>query len=288
MGDLGEAAALLRVEVDVVNVERGSNQAAGVDGVDNRGVIDICVAQVANLVELEVNLDLVVLESNQRKSKARVAVEPELQGNVESVLREAATKDFNIATVDNRLKIFAVADNIRTIRGKGRNGLDLSALSGRVCLNIASIAVSPSVSNCNTAKAVHHGEVVTGLACGERELIPDVEPVAIVLVDALAANLELNGVNEVLANEGNPGEICRAFREVRRIDSREGHLEVDTGNQVAVTGDCARDTLAEVGDTVEGLLDGLHREVGVSAVQLLEEGNLRVRREVNVLCTIGD
>ena len=91
MGDLGEAATLIRVEVDVVDVEGGADEAAGGDSVADqvtRGGSQV-PAEVLDVVELEVDLDLVVLEGNERESKTRVAVEPELEGDVESVLRGA-------------------------------------------------------------------------------------------------------------------------------------------------------------------------------------------------------
>ncbi len=91
MGDLGELAALVRVEVDVVYVEgrgnKSSRRNAVADRVDvgeSRGLVE---AEVAEVVELEVDADLVVLERDQGEREARVAVEPELKGDVERVLR---------------------------------------------------------------------------------------------------------------------------------------------------------------------------------------------------------
>jgi len=46
-------------------------------------------AHVADVLEVEVDTDLVVLEGDQRKRKTRVAVEPELERDVEGVLRGA-------------------------------------------------------------------------------------------------------------------------------------------------------------------------------------------------------
>ena len=82
MGDLGELAALVRVQVDVVDVERRRDKARRRDTVTDRvdvgnrgGLVE---AQVAEVVELEVDADLVILERNERQRQARVAVEPEL------------------------------------------------------------------------------------------------------------------------------------------------------------------------------------------------------------------
>ena len=94
VGDLGELAALIRVEVDVVDVEGRGREVGGVDTVADRVEVarqlrrDV-EAEVAEVVELEVDADLVVLERNERERKARVAVEPELEGDVERVLRGA-------------------------------------------------------------------------------------------------------------------------------------------------------------------------------------------------------
>ena len=90
MGDLRELAALVRVEVDVIDVEGRSDEASRRNtvadrvrvGESGRGV----PAEVAEVVELEVDANLVVLERNEREREARVAVEPELERDVERVL----------------------------------------------------------------------------------------------------------------------------------------------------------------------------------------------------------
>jgi hypothetical protein len=91
--DLGELAALIRVEVDVVDVEGSSDQVgvgnAITDGVHVGELRSGLPAEVAEIVEDQVDTHLVVLEGDQRKSKTRVAAEPELEGDVESVLRSA-------------------------------------------------------------------------------------------------------------------------------------------------------------------------------------------------------
>ena len=94
VGDLGELAALVRVEVDVVDVERRGHEVRVVDAVADRVVVrrelgrDI-PAEVADVVELEVDANLVVLERDEGEREARVAAEPELEGDVERVLRGA-------------------------------------------------------------------------------------------------------------------------------------------------------------------------------------------------------
>ena len=95
--DLGELAALISVEVDVIDVQRGSGQTGlgdtVADGVRVRGAVRVVPAQVVQGIELEVDADLVVLQGNQRQSQARVAAEPELQRDVQGVHRGARGDD---------------------------------------------------------------------------------------------------------------------------------------------------------------------------------------------------
>ena len=231
-----------------------------------------------------------VLERNERKRKARVAVEPELQRDVERLLRDAA-RDAAIRRTrrikerglrNNRLgrerAVIAGRDNAgvhaREDRGIGRRELRRAGRAGRVGLEES------------TTIAVHHVEVGKRLADRERELIPDVEPLTVVLVNLLATDLNVDVVNHVLADEGHPRE--RGTVRDRRVNRGERDLDVDARDEITVAADRALDTLAEVADAVERLLNRLHREVRVAAVELLEERDLRVRRQVDVLCTIGD
>jgi len=85
VGLLGEAAALLRVEVDVVDVDRGGSQRLGRTRAargwrTNRG---LSVDAVLPRLEVDVDAHLVVLERNERDRHTRVAAEPELEGDVQ-------------------------------------------------------------------------------------------------------------------------------------------------------------------------------------------------------------
>ena len=91
-----------------------------------------------------------------------------------------------------------------------------------------------------------------------------------------------------MTNPVEPAELrARAVRRLER-DLGERGLEVDAVDQVTVALDRARHTLAEARRAVERVLDGLHGEVGVAAVDDLKEGDLGIASEVNVLGTIGD
>jgi hypothetical protein len=260
--DLGELAALIRVEVDVVHIEGRSREVgtsnAVADGVgvgrDLRGDIE---AEVADIVELEVDAHFVVLERDEGERKTRVAAEPELERDVERVLRGAL-------------------ENLSRAVGLTASAVIVAALT---TLN-EEVRQLGDVAN--------HLGVASLLARLLRELIPDVEPLAVVLVDALTANFELDGLHEVVANPVEPAEL--RTRTVRGLELylRERGLEVDAVDQITVALDRACHTLAKARGTVERILNRLHGEVGVSAVHNLEEGNLRITREVNVLGAIRD
>jgi hypothetical protein len=103
-------------------------------------------------------------------------------------------------------------------------------------------------------------------------------PLLVVLVDALTTDGKLNVVDSTL---GDPaGKLG-----VRR---RGGEFEVHVTDKVTVTGDSHRDATGVGGRTVDGLLDVLHREVGVALVFRLEEGNFGVTGKVDVLGAVGD
>jgi hypothetical protein len=109
-----------------------------------------------------------------------------------------------------------------------------------------------------------------------------------VLVDTLTSDLELDVVDEVVANPVEPAELrARAVRG-EELNLGKSGLEVHTVDQVTVALDGARDLLAEVGGTIEGVLNGLHGEVGVSAVNNLEESDLGIASQVNILSAVRD
>jgi hypothetical protein len=201
VGDLSELATLISIEVDVVDVEGGSNQVGSGDSVAddvNVGVLGSGIeAEVADVVEGQVDTDLVVLEGDQRESKTRVAAEPELERDVESVLRSA------------------VANLV------GHVGLarDAVIVAGLATLN-DEVGELRNVAN-------HLG--ITGLLARLLgELIPDVEPLTIVLVNALTTDLELNLANKVVANPVEPAELSTRAVRSEELHLRECSLEIHT------------------------------------------------------------
>ena len=245
--DRGEAAALIRVEVDVIDIQRGRDQARGCDTVaDLVGggtAVSIVEAQVVEGLEFQVDLDLVVLEGNQGQGKTRVAAEPELQRNVQRVFRGA--------------------------RGDLVGGV---GLAGSAIAVAVLTALDDQVNQLgNVANHVGIPSLLTRLL---GQLVPDLEPITIVLVDLLTANLEIDVVDQVVTDPVEPTEL--GTRTVRRLENNlgKGGLEVDAVDQIAVAADRALHLATKVGSTVEGLLNGLHGEVSVATIDDLEDKDL--------------
>ena len=252
---LGEAATLLRVQVDVVDVERRGRQR-----LDRRRhrASRLIVAAVGPLLELDVDAHLVVLERDQRDRQARIAAEPELERDVERARRRA--------------------------RAGGARVRQLGA-SARDVQRIATTVLHQD----EVVRVADHLIERLDRALILRELGPDLHPVAILAVDALAANLELNRLDEAVADVVEPAEALdtRVVATIQ-LNRREDHLDVRAEHQVGVTVDDRRHALVEVGLAVERHLDGLHREVRVTLEQHLPECDLGVAGDVDVLRTIRD
>ena len=198
---LGELAALVRVQVDVVHVQGGGHQVRGVHAVADGvqvvgGVGGLVPAEVLQVVELQVDAHLVVLQGDQGQGQTRVAVEPELQGHVQGVLRGAAQQSRR----HQRLTAGAV-------------------VVARVAALHHQVGQLGHVAN--------HLGIAGLLARLLGKLIPDLEPVAIVLVDALATDLQLNPVNKVVADPVEPTELSTRAVGGGQRNGRQGCLQVD-------------------------------------------------------------
>ena len=259
VGLLGEAAALLSVEVDVVNVEGGSGEGlGGVRSRDTNGGLRI----LAVLPGLEVNVDanLVVLEGDEGDRKTRVTAEPELEGDVECLGRSTRAGD--------------ARDGGLRRRAGGIESDTSAALEEYKVVGVANEGVKGSNSS--------------GLS---RELGPDLHPVTVLTVDALTTDLNLNLLDEAVADVVEPAETGRRTGETSgsasaNTDLRKNNLDVGLVHKIGVTVDHRSNTLVEVSLTVEGNLDGLNGEVGVALVEDLPESDLRVARDVDILSTV--
>jgi len=253
---LGKAATLLRVQVDVVNVQRRGRERLDRRRRDLRRN-KLVVHAVQPLLKLHVDAHLVVLERDERDRQARVTAEPKLQRDVERTRRRAR----------------AGGARVRQLRASAR-GVQLVALGVLHQHQVVGVA-DHVVQRLDRARILG-------------ELSPDLHPVAILTVNALAADLELNRLDETVADEVEPAEAAHGRRVRDQVHRRQNHLDVRAVHQISVTVDDRRNTLVEVRLAVEGHLNGLHSEVRVALVQHLPERDLRVSRDVDVLRTIAN
>ena len=131
---------------------------------------------LVNRADIKVDLDLVVLESNQRESQTGVGAKPKLEGDIKGGFGEGVSGSANLAGSQG------VA---RTINLRERGISDEGELGG----------------------VTNHLEISLLLLRGHGELVPDVHPVTILTVNSLATNLNLNLSNELLTGEVQPTGI---------------------------------------------------------------------------------
>ena len=196
-----------------------------------------------------------VLEGDQGEGKSRVAAEPELERHVEGGLRESIAGLAHLAHG-------AALGGAGTSNGRESGVRHVGELGG----------------------LANHLVVATLLLGGHRELVPDVHPVTELAIDTLATDLNLHHAHELLTGVVQPASVFGGI--LSNFGKR--HLKIYTVGEVTIAGDGALDTASEIGLTVEGLLDGLHGEVGVATVRHLPERDLGVTSEIDVLGAVGD
>jgi hypothetical protein len=176
---LGELSALISIEEDIVDVERGSNKGllvshGGSLGTRSAGKGADGPEALTNRTEINVNLDFMVLQGNERQSQTRVSAEPKEEGDVKGGFGKSLTGGADLRRTTSGS---AGTSNI----SEARIG-DIDKLSGMA----------------------NHLEVALLLLGGKGELVPDVHGVTILAVNSLATNLNLNLSNELLTGEVQP------------------------------------------------------------------------------------
>ena len=265
VGVLGHTSALVGVEEHVVDVERGGDEGLVVGGGDlDGGACGVVQAghspqALLNGADIKVDLDLVILKSDEGKGQTGVAAEPKLEGDIEGGLRESIAGSANLA------RSAGVARAINVVEGGVSDKGQLSSVSD-------------------------HLEVTALLLGRHGKLVPDVHPVTVLAINALATDLNLNLRDELLTGEVKPtGKNVAVGRDLEGLANlRESNLKVSAVSQITITRDGAGHAATEVSLAIESLLDRLHSEVSVTLVGNLPESNLGVTSQVNVLGAIGD
>ena len=110
-------------------------------------------------------------------------------------------------------------------------------------------------------------------------------PLLVVLVDALTTDGKLNILDGTLGDPAGVGVGGASASLETRLGLK---LDIHVGNKITVAGNSDGHAAGVGGSTVDGLLDVLHSEVSVTAVDRLEESNLGVASQVNILGTVSD
>jgi hypothetical protein len=265
MGVLGHLSALVSIQEDEIDIDGGGNKRLLVsigDGLrSSSGDKRLNSPQaLTNRSEVNVDLDLVVLEGNQRQSQTGVSAEPEEEGDVESGLRESLAGSANLAG--------ASGGSTRTVDVSEGRVSDVGKLSG----------------------VANHLVITSLLLRRHSELIPDVHPVTILAVNSLASNLNLDLGDELLTGVIQPTGIDTSIGGTLHglVNLGESNLDIGAVSQISISGDGAGHTATKVSLTVESLLDGLHGEVGVASVRHLPVSDLGVSSKENILGAVGD
>jgi len=175
VGVLCHLSTLIGIKEDIVNVKRSGNKGLLVslgDGSRTTGSGRVnSIEALTDRTEVNVDLDLVVLKGNQRKSKSGVAAKPELKRHVKSGLRKG------------------VAGSTHLVRGTG-SGTGTSNIGASRGGNVSKLG-----------GVTDHLVVTSLLLLGKGKLVPDVHPVTVLTVNALTSNLNLNLGDELLTDE---------------------------------------------------------------------------------------
>ena len=131
-----------------------------------------------------------------------------------------------------------------------------------------------------------HALVVAG-----RQALPEVPPLAVVTVNHLTANLHLNLLQHEVPKTAHSTRsplhvVGRTGRRRGRV--RQGHLQVCPVDQVGVAVHDGHHTLSILGSAREVDTHRLHREVGVTLVHDLPEGDVGISRNICILCSVGN
>ena len=266
VGVLGEAATLVGIKEDIIHIQRGGNKGLVVGNGGGLGHLGSTTAvklgdgpqALVNGAKIKVDLDLVVLKSDQGKGKTGVGAVPELKRNVKGGLGKGVARSAHLT---------------------GSVGITRS-------IDIGECRVS---DESKTSGVTDHLEISRLLGAGQGELVPDVHPVAILTVDALASNLDLHLGDELLSGEIQPAGIhlLDSLGSHRLVDLGKSYLKVGAIGKITIAADSAGHTAAEIGLSVESLLNRLNGEVGISAVSYLPESDLRISSQIDILSAVS-
>ena len=135
-----------------------------------------------------------------------------------------------------------------------------------------------------------HVVIAVALTNRCRKFAPDVQPLSGVFVDFLVTDFDTDILDNSMTDVIDP-EVCRAIigwwlgcwlGQWWKVDFKEKWAQ-----QVGLTRNQAADALAKIGVAIELDGNGLDGEGSVTAIDVLEEGELGFAGEINILAATG-
>lgn len=250
VGQLSKSATLISIQENIVDIQKGvqvvgrqggKSTASGLslqrDNQASTVVIDIVSnsshKQILHAAQVELNTDLVVLQSNQGQSQTSVSVEPELERCV------VASRQLGI----------------------------LNQLLAREALSNHLFQTSGGIGG---------------------QLFPDFQKLSKLLINALSSNQDGDALNDGMSDGVGPVDPSVTVAVSIRVDNG-GQIKdkVNLLGQISRSLNNGLQLLSKGSLTLEGNFDGLLGKVGVTSVDSLEEGHLRVGGDVQILCPYG-
>jgi len=165
-------------------------------------------------------------------------------------------------------------------QGEGKTGV---AAEPELQRNVQGLALDNNASGVNRPNA-RQGSEIGGVAdhvgISDRvaralgELVPNVEPSGVVLVNALATDLQLDTGNQNVTQPVQPTETSNTARGSgtdRQVDIGDLDLEVRAVDQITITRNGACNLLTEISGTIEGLLNRFKSKISISAINYLKD-----------------
>ena len=219
--DLGETATLNRVEVDIVDQDRGFLHAHTTEIWEITVVVGLPYDEARNVLEIKVETDFVVLEGDERESETRVTAEPELEGDV---------KDAGV--LDTTLEIGLIK------AGEFLNITDHVAVTALLIVGVSELV--PDIEP-DTVLFVDEGTTDRDLNVTDESVTESANPGELWWAGLIAAitasernwlkvNHEEDTVSEITVTENRSGSLATEIRVTRKrmLDRFNGKVGVTT------------------------------------------------------------
>jgi hypothetical protein len=128
-----------------------------------------------------------------------------------------------------------------------------------------------------------HFTITTRLINIMSKFVPDIEPCSIVLIDLSTTDVHCNMVDKSMTKTTYPSNLTLRRSKRVKLDTK-----INLHHKITITLDNDRCLATEIGCASKRNCDTLDCKVGVSAIDNLEESNLRITSKIYILSAISD